>query len=130
MKPQALVCPGCGGAKSKRAELCLTCRRKANAVGASVLTHVHEAAIPPESLPFVPRTPWQSKAYHGKCNDLARLTGSDFLETKRAALAHAGEMFGRAFDSSTELSEIEMEQLLEWLDDQLIDAKRALAATR
>jgi hypothetical protein len=121
------TCPGCGKKKTKRAQVCAECRRKANSIGVSVVTHVHEAAIPSES-PRTPRTPWQSKAYHGKCNDLARLTKAEFLIVKRNALARAPTMFGREIKSSTELTEIEMELLLEWLDVAIDDAKQRAAA--
>lgn len=121
----ATTCPGCDGTKTPRAALCAKCRRRANAVGVSVVTHVHEAAIPTESPePFVRRTPWQSKAYHGKCNDLARITKADMGETKKKTLAYASERFGRPLESSTELSEVEMELVLEWLTDEIDAAKR------
>lgn len=114
------VCPGCSGPKSKRAELCATCRRQANAVGASVLTHVHEAATP---VPSRPRTPQQNTVYHGRCSDLAKLLRLSLLEVKKRTLTQAGKMFDRVFTSSTQLAEIEMEQLLEWLLEELETAK-------
>jgi hypothetical protein len=122
------VCPGCGGKKSKRAELCASCRKRANVVGASVITHVAEAAISPESAPARPRTPQQNTVYHGKISDLAKLNapGLEKAELRLAernvktrALQHARKMFSRPIDSSTELTEIEMERLLEWLDVEL-----------
>lgn len=134
MDAAALICPGCAGAKTARAKLCIRCRRRANAVGADVLTHVGEAAIPPESLPPRPRTPQQNTVYHARITDLAKLEleQSDFTKAdlrvaewniKRRTLARAAAMFGRSIASSTELSEIEMERILEWLDEQLAAAR-------
>lgn len=127
-----VACPGCGGQKSKRAKLCAECRRRANAVGADVVTHVGEAAIPPESRPPRPRTPQQNLVYHARITDLAKLTDPPSKETlrvlerqlKKAALEKARQLFGREITSSTELTEAEMEQLLEWLDEQLDKARR------
>ena len=121
------VCPGCAGQKSKRAKLCAGCRRRANAVGADVVTHVGESAIPPESRPPRPRTPQQNLVYHARITDLAKLAkpaDRDHLrvlerQLKKAALAKAEQLFDRPVKSSTELTEAEMEQLLEWLDEQL-----------
>jgi hypothetical protein len=114
----SLICPGCGGTKSRRAHLCRTCRAKANAVGASVVTHVHEAAAPDDAPPR-PRTPEQNRVYHGKLADLARHQHQPLPVVKRQALVEASRRFGRLVSSSTELSEVEMELLLEWLDDEL-----------
>jgi hypothetical protein len=124
------VCPGCDGKKSRRAVVCSSCRRAANAVGVSVLTHVHDAAIPPESRPFEPRTSQQSKVYHAKCADLAVLTARELVVVKKRALAHASTTIGRELNSSTELSEIEMELLLEWLDEEIAAARRRLELVR
>jgi hypothetical protein len=107
------TCPGCGGAKSKRALLCAGCRRRANVVGAKVWT---ETAAP---VSTAPRTPQQSRVYHGKLASLAQLQAVDLYEVKRQALHKASAMFGRPITSSTELTEVEMERLLEALDEQL-----------
>lgn len=112
----ATTCPGCGGKKSRDAMLCRSCRTRANALGVSVLTHVHEAATP---APSRPRTPQQNRVYHGKLADLARLEQAPIAALKRRVLAEATSRFNRPVTSSTDLSEVEMEQLLEWLDDQL-----------
>jgi hypothetical protein len=128
----ALICPGCNGPKTKRAKLCATCRRRANAVGADVVTHVGEAAIPPESRPPRPRTPQQNLVYHARVTDLAKLAKPADKEQlrsaerhlKKAVLAKASTMFERPIASSTELNEAEMERLLEWLDEQLEEAKK------
>jgi len=138
MDAGALICPGCGEKKTARAELCSNCRLRANAVGASVITKVGESAIPAESLPPRPRTPQQNTVYHARITDLAKieLAASEFTKAdlrvaernvKRRALAHANVIFKRPIASSTELSEIEMERLLEWLDEQLEQARSRAA---
>jgi RNA polymerase-interacting CarD/CdnL/TRCF family regulator len=112
---ESLVCPGCGGPKSKRAELCRKCRRKANAVGATVVAQVVDAQPISARL----RTPEQNRVYHGVLAKIANLQGSDLRFLKRRALAKASQLFDREIASSTELTEIEMERLLEWLDTEL-----------
>lgn len=108
-----MSCPGCGGKKSRRARLCASCRRRANVIGARVWT---ETAAP---VSTTPRTSQQSRVYHGKCASIAKLEQRDLIDVKRRALETATLMFGRPITSSTELTEIEMEQLLERLDEQL-----------
>lgn len=111
----SLTCPGCGGAKSKRAELCHKCRRDANAIGATVVTRVADA----QPVPARPRTPEQNRVYHGVLAHVARLEGLDIRVAKRRAIAKACDLFSREIESSTELTEVEMERLLEWLDTEL-----------
>jgi hypothetical protein len=108
------TCPGCKGPISRRAKLCAECRRRANSVGEKVWT---ESALP--RIPARPRTPNQSQVYHGKCASLAQLQKLDMLEVKHRTLALASKMFDRELKSSTELTEIEMELLLEALDEKL-----------
>lgn len=120
-------CPGgCGGMKSENAALCADCRRRANAVGVSVVTHVHEAS----PATARPRTPQQNTVYHGRLRELAILQhGGPFDDKadlwkaerrlKKWALEQAERMFRRELESSTELSEIEMERLNEWLGDRI-----------
>lgn len=126
-------CPGCGGAKSKRARLCAACRRRANAVGADVLQQLPTAA--PRARE-VARTPQQNIVYHARCSDLAKLefagqhvTSSQLrmrvIEVKALTMMKASQRFGRKIESSTELTEPEMEQVLELLDQEL---KRRLPA--
>lgn len=75
--------------------------------------------MPPASVR--PRTPEQNRVYHGKVNSLAAAAKIDFLEAKRRALQLASAIVGRQLESSTELSEIEMERVLEALDDHLAE---------
>lgn len=122
----ASICPGCDGAKSKRARLCASCRRRANAVGADVLQQMPTATPRPR---LVPRTPQQNIVYHARCTDLARLELGPLassaqlrmrvIELKAETMQRASQRFGREITSSTELSEPEMEQVLELLDQQL-----------
>lgn len=109
----ASACPGCGGPKTRRAQFCATCRRRANVVGAKVWT---ETAAP---VSTTPRTSQQNRVYHGKCASLAKLEQLELFQIKRRSLEAASAMFRRPITSSTELTEIEMEQLLEHLDEQL-----------
>ena len=120
-----MTCPGCAGPISRRAKLCADCRKRANAVGASVVTHV-AAAAPRTGGPL--RTPQQSQVFHGKLNDLAKRRHVEQQVVKRHALAHAAATFGRPIASSTELTEIEMELLLEWLDEELAATAFPIAA--
>src|SRR5437763_1499099 len=62
------TCPGCHGPKTKRAELCGSCRKTANAIGVSVVTHVSTPATP-----TVPRTQKQNAVYHGRLREMAQL---------------------------------------------------------
>lgn len=110
----SIVCPGCGGPKTRRAVLCRACRGRANVVGARTWV---ETGLP--AVPNVPRTKEQSKVYHGKLTSIATLEGRTLLEVKAWALERATAMFGRPFESSTELREIEMELLLESFDRRL-----------
>jgi len=110
----SLTCPGCHGPKTRRAELCRDCRRRANVVGARTWV---ETAQP--TLPSTPRTPQQNRVYHGKLNSIAELEQRPLKDVKAWALERASLMFRRSIESSTELSEIEMEQLLESLDRRL-----------
>jgi hypothetical protein len=105
-------CPACGGKKSRSAKLCASCRKLANEVGASLLPHVHQP-------PARPRTLDQNRAYHGKCGAIAKLKNVDAREIKKQARARASELFGRTIESSADLSELEMDRLLDRLDDEL-----------
>jgi len=60
-------CPGCGGPKTKRAELCKNCRKAATALGASVLTHVSTPA------PSIPRSVKQSTVLRAPLREIAGL---------------------------------------------------------
>lgn len=124
MNPDPLVCPGCNGPKTARAKLCRVCRGRANIIGERVWT---DTALP--TTPAKPRTVYQSNIYHGKCAALARARSEDpsdkiavnreMRAVKHQALAFASKRFRREIESSTELSEIEMDIVSEWLDDQL-----------
>lgn len=113
-----LVCPGCRGPKTKRARLCAECRRRANSVGEQVWT---DTRIP--TVPARPRTAQQNTVYHAKCADLAKLSEQDKPIVQAAALAWASKRFQRLIESSTELTEIQMEIVLEHLDVLLAEAK-------
>jgi hypothetical protein len=120
-------CPGCGNPKTKRANLCADCRRRANEIGASVITHVASPAAP-----VVPRTPMQNTAYHGRLRSIALLEKpglerealwSAERKLKKWALKHASKLVGRDVGSSTELNELEFELLLDFLGDVIDDMK-------
>jgi hypothetical protein len=118
-----LVCPGCQGPKSKRAKLCKECRPRANAVGERTWL---DTGRPP--APLTPRTPQQNLVYHGKLASIAKLEDCPIKDVKRWALELATLMFRRTIASSTEITEMEMEQLLEAFDRRL-DALGYGAAT-
>jgi hypothetical protein len=120
----ATICPGCAGPKSRRAGLCRTCRLKANTIGAHVVVDVA-----PNAPEHRTRTPVQNTIYHARLNDLAKIDDPHasveelrlrVIELKIWALTHASRTFGRSIESSTELSETEMERLLEWLDHEYL----------
>jgi hypothetical protein len=110
----SLVCPGCGGPKTSRARLCASCRQRANLVGERTWI---DTGRPP--APVTPRTPQQNLVYHGKLASIAKLEQLPIKDVKRWALELATLMFRRAIASSTEVSEFEMEQLLEAFDHRL-----------
>lgn len=119
------TCPGCGEKKSAKAALCANCRVTANALGVSVLT-----AVATPAQPFVPRTPKQNSILHGRLREIAQLEKpgiergelwSAERKLKKWLLPRAAKIAGREITSTTELSEIEMERLLEWLAD-VVDA--------
>src|SRR5439155_9208891 len=117
------TCPGCHGPKTKRAELCGSCRKTANAIGVSVVTHVSTRATP-----TVPRTQKQNAVYHGRLREMAQLQKHGIeredlwheeRKLKKWALAQASIQVGREISSSVDLSELEMERLLDWLADRI-----------
>lgn len=109
------TCPGCGGKKDHRARLCGSCRRRANQVGETAWKK--SAGL--SAAPARPRTPQQNLVYHGKLTSIAKLENAELLDVKHRTLELASSMFGREFTSSTELNELQMEQLLERLDELL-----------
>lgn len=119
--PDPLVCPACDGPKSRRAKLCRPCRLRANGIGEQVWTETHTAPLPSR-----PRTPQQNTVFHARCTELATTPGAtkeEIRQRKRAieveVKAWASKRFGREIESSTQLTEIEMELVLEHLDDLL-----------
>jgi len=121
------ICPGCDGPKSKRAKLCRKCRTKANAVGASVVTQIHDVTLPAATRPRL-RTPEQNRVYHGMLNDLAKFEHKSLRTVKRETLAEASRRFGRKVESSTELSELEMASLIEGYIDRRLEPYELAAA--
>jgi hypothetical protein len=114
-----LICPVCGGPKTKRAHLCAGCRRAAIAAGVNLLLAdmTPAAPRPPHVDPF--RTPGQSRAYHGKCGSLAQLEQTTPQRIKQQALEHISAVVGRPVLSSKDLTEDEMSDLLDWLDESI-----------
>lgn len=114
--PDRLICPGCSGKKTRRAQLCHLCRPRANSVGGRVWSETAQPAVQ-----SIPRTPQQNRVYHARCASIAKLEQRPLLDVKRTALEHFATRIGRPLESSTELSEIEMELLLESLDQRLFE---------
>jgi hypothetical protein len=90
-------------------------------------------AVATPAHPFVPRTPKQNTILHGRLREIAQLEKPGIergelwtaeRKLKKWLLPRAAKIAGRQIASTTELSEIEMERLLEWLAD-VIDAMRA-----
>lgn len=109
------ACPGCGGLKTATARLCATCRTRANNVGETAWKE--SAGL--QAAPARPRTPQQNRVYHGKLASIAALEHTELLEVKQRTLMAASKRFRREIASSTDLSELEMEQILEQLDLEL-----------
>ena len=106
-----------------------SCRKTANAIGVSVVTHVSTPATP-----TVPRTQKQNAVYHGRLREMAQLQKHGIeredlwheeRKLKKWALAQASIQVGREISSSVDLSELEMERLLDWLADRIDDLKQA-----
>jgi len=112
-------CPGCAGPKSARATLCRDCRRRANSVGAAVVAQLPTVAAPSRPADVGPRSAGQNRAYHGKCGTLAAIRETTPQQIKAQALEYASVRFGRAITSSGDLDELEMSDVLDWLDTQL-----------
>lgn len=119
------TCPGCGEKKDRRADLCAKCRKDAIQLGSAVLKNV---ATP--SQPFKARTEHQNRVYHGRIREIALLEQPQAVrgdlwtlerELKKWAVARMAHTLNRPLHSSTEMSELEFEQMNEWLAD-VIDA--------
>lgn len=109
------LCPGCGNEKTARARLCASCRRRANNVGESAWKQ--SAGL--QGAPARPRTPEQNRVYHGKLASIAKLEKAELFDVKQRTLEFASLTFEREIKSSTELTELEMEHVLEQLDIEL-----------
>jgi hypothetical protein len=126
---------------SKRARTCKHCRRRATSTGLNLLIAASAApslediaawasapATSASGPPAAPRSARQSAIYYGKCAAVARATmpAADKVEldremraVKRRALEYASGRFGREITSSTDLNEIEMDIVCEYLDTLL-----------
>lgn len=93
-----LVCPGCGRAKTKRAELCAHCRRIANNAGTGVVL---------ERI-----TPSQTRAFHAISNAIDKLKG-DPIGTAKARVKNKNRIATVRLMSSVAASE-----LLDDLDEE------------
>jgi excisionase family DNA binding protein len=69
-----------------------------------------------------PITPEMLRALHAKANQIDRAHDRELGTTKRAILQAAGERFGRTLTSSTELSAVEGD----WVLDRLSEAQAEL----
>lgn len=106
--------------------MCADCRKRANAIGASVVAQLPTAQQLPQPQPVEPRaidprTPGQNRAYHKKIALLASQSDQSLKAVKAAALAHISEQLNRDVASSSDLDELEMSDLLDWLDAQIDD---------
>ena len=116
-------CPSCDGPISKNAQLCAACRKRAIVAGVNLLApgaRSPEQASPPS--PQRPRTSGQNRAYHGKCGTLARLRDVTVREVKTWALEQASTRFRRNIESSADMTEDEMSDVLDMLDDAIAGA--------
>lgn len=113
-------CPGCGRRKSRRAKLCVLCRRTAIDVGVRAVLERKARSV--EELPINNR---QKSAFHGKCGELDRRRGLEPGETKTQALEKARELLGRDFASLTEWTYDEASLVLDWLEAEVRAARLA-----
>ena len=116
----ARTCPGCGGPKHSQAQLCRECRKRAIVAGVNLLAPGARTDAPAPKPGK--QTPGQNRAYHAKCSTIARATGEPPTLVKRAALDKATPMFRRPIDSSKDMNEDEISQLLDHLDEAIVAA--------
>lgn len=93
-----LVCPGCGGSKSRRALLCASCRRRASIAGVEVV--VERIASK------------QISAFHAIANHIDKLHGVALGTTKARVKRELG------IGSLKSLSYQQASDLLDQLDDE------------
>jgi hypothetical protein len=101
--------------------MCAGCRRAAITAGVNLLLADMTPAEPrpPRDRVEPFRTPGQSRAYHGKCGSLAQLEEVIPQRIKERALEHASATLNRPVLSSKDLTEDEMSDLLDWLDERI-----------
>lgn len=117
-------CPSCDGPISRDAQLCRDCRKRAIVAGVNLLApgaRSPEQAPPPPTPPRQ-RTSGQNRAYHGKCGTLARLRDVPVRQIKGWALEQASTRFRRNIESSADMNEDEMSDVLDMLDDAIAGA--------
>jgi hypothetical protein len=124
------TCPGCGRPKSKGSRLCRQCRQTAIAIGVkTVLSYGtdKEGKLQRERVRKMP--PSRYAALHGKADELDLLNGLPRgSQAKRAVLQAASVRFGRIISSAGDLSEEEGNWVLDWLTDQIGEARAAAFA--
>lgn len=124
--PGKVKCPGCGELKTKRAVVCADCRAFAIAIGVqAVLAERRPRPTDAETLQQFDR---MRRAYHAKCEAIARKLGEPKIAIKQRILVQASEHFGRPLASFNDCSLLQAGWVLDRLEEQ-IDAFELAAAT-
>lgn len=124
------TCPGCDGKKTKRAQLCAGCRKRANIVGANLLagrptlggaiatasTGFTSVTVQRPSTSVEPKlTDGQRRAFYAKANALDKLRRQRIGTTKKAALEHF------QVESTNDLTQQQASDAIDWIESQLAE---------
>lgn len=82
------------------------------------MTYVEHDTIRPCDIAD-PITPGQLRAFHAKCNELAKATGRPAPDWKRDVKAAAERHFDQIFESTKDLSVSQASWCLDWLEARL-----------
>ena len=123
MSAEQLICPGCGGAKTRRARICASCRRRAIELGVQAVLETAGRGPQPDVEMIGPR---QVSAFYAKTDELDRILERPYRTGHDLALERASEHFGRPITSVNELAYAEASWVLDRLSEQVAAAKSAL----
>jgi hypothetical protein len=123
MTVPALICPACSKPKTKRAQLCADCRRRAVSIGVKSLLEVAERGHGPAIELINSR---QISAFYGKAAELDRILDRPFRTGHNLALAKASAEFNRRIESVKDLSYEEASWILDELSAEVAATKAAL----
>lgn len=125
MSSPKVSCAGCGGEKTKRAVVCAACRSFATDIGIQAV--LAERKPRPTDAENLQRFDRMRRAFHGKCDAIARELGESKLSIKQGILVRASTQFKRAIASFNDCTLLEAGWILDRLEEQL-DAFELAAA--